>query len=56
MAVLIVSNFLANIMQAENNPDPGSPEQNVFDSIDFAFTGGGAPAPPRNSDPRESVD
>ena len=38
-ALLIAANFLANVMQAEKNPSPGSPEQTSFDNVDFAFTG-----------------
>ena len=38
-ALLIMGNFFANVMQAEKNPAPGSPQQSAFDTADFAFTG-----------------
>ena len=38
-AFLILGNFFSNVLQAEKNPLPGSPEQTAFDDADLAFTG-----------------
>ena len=38
IALIIISNFAMNIVEAETAPDPDSPAQVVFDNLDYGFT------------------
>ena len=38
IALIIISNFATNIVEAEAAPDPDSPAQVVFDRLDHGFT------------------